>query len=272
VAHSYRDDPETGDFPGERLCGSTGLRYVLEGLDGDRRSLVLPFAAAHEPGEPPRYYTHRVLQDLQCPRLFVLDDQGPGDPARPCWYLGTLPELEVARAVIELVERVARELGAGRLITCGSSKGGWAALYFGCRLGASDAIAGEPQVRLGGSLAQDEHSDILRHVAGDIPVAEVPPMLDQLVFAAYRAAPVPPRTHLFSGRTPYLDYHVRPLADFLDGIGAPSELELSEHSEHVPDLGLRFPAFLRSRLDRLLVADRSDKAEGSPPATAERRR
>jgi pimeloyl-ACP methyl ester carboxylesterase len=271
VGHSYRDDPETGDFPGERSCGSTGLRYVLEGLEGDCGSLVIPFSAAHDPGEPARYYTHRVLRDLPCPRLFVLDDQGPGDPARPCWYLGRLPELEVARAVVELVERVAAELGAGRLITCGSSMGGWAALYFGCRLGASDAIAGEPQVRLGAFLAQETHSEIQCHIAGDIPVAEVPAMLDDLVFAAYRAAPAPPRTHLFSGRTPYLEHDVLPLARFLDGIGAPCELELSDHREHVPDLGVRFPPFLRSRLERLLAGDPFDTEEGRPRATAERR-
>lgn len=268
---SYRHDPETGDFPGERLCASTGLRYVLEGLEGDRRSLVLPFSAAHEPGEPARYYTHRVLRDLPCPRLFVLDDQGPGNPARPCWYLGRLPEVEVARAVLELVERVARELGAGRLITCGSSMGGWAALYFGCRLGATDAIAGEPQVCLGAHLAQEEYFEIERHIAGECPIATVPAMLDDLVFAAYRAAPAPPRTHLFSGRTPYLERDVLPLARFLQGIGTPCEVELSDHLEHVPDLGVRFPPFLRSRLARLLAGDRFDREEGRPRASAERR-
>lgn len=258
MRRGYLDDPETGDFPGERVFdGRAQIKYVLEGPTDDAHALVVSFSAAHAPDEPPRYNGQRILRDFDCPRLYLLDDQGPREPLpRPCWYLGTDRVFDVADSVLEVLERIAGELHLPRrrVVTCGASKGGWAALYFGARFGAGHAIAGEPGTMLGQHLCQDENASIAAHIAGDAS-EESCEFLDGILFEAFRGAGDPPQVHLFSGRTAYYDRHVLPLVAFLEQEDTPCELELGDHTEHVPDLGLNYPVYLRRRLEQLLASD-----------------
>src|SRR3954449_1349242 len=189
MRRGHRDDPETGDFPGERVFGSN-TKYVLQDAGNQAGALMVAFSAAHPPDTPPRYYTHKALWNLPCPRLFVLDDQGPQEPLpRPCWYLGRNRVFDVADSVLALMEAISEELGVPRqrVITCGASKGGWAALYFAARFGAGHVVAGEPQVRLGAHLCQEENESLAAHIAGDAS-EEASEFLDGLVFNALREA------------------------------------------------------------------------------------
>ena len=257
MRRGHRDDPESGTLQGERVfrSGDLELRYLLEGSHERRNVLVVAFSAAHEPSEPPRYYTIKALRALPCPRLFVLDDHGPsGPPARPSWYLGANRRSDVAAAVVELMVAITEELEVApdHVLTCGASKGGWASLYFGARFAAGHVVAGEPQVLLGRHLLGDDTRDIALHVAGgDSP--EDGQYLDALLFDAFRNATNPPRVHLYCGRgSPYYAEHVLPLCRFLDEIGVAHELELGEYSDHVPELGMHFPGYLVSRLTALI--------------------
>jgi hypothetical protein len=252
----YRDDTETGDFPGERVFhASVDVKYVLEEATEHPEALLVAFSAVHTVEETPRYYTHRALRAVPCHRLFVLDDHGPLDPLpRPCWYLGRDRRFDVADSVCELIASIAAELGIDRerLHTCGASKGGWAALYFAARVGAGHAVAGEPQAFLGKHLVQDGTYNVAAHIAGGVAQADSD-FLDEILFDAFRAAARLPDVHLYCGRgSPYLDHDVRPLASFLEQLGAACEVTLGEHANHVPDLGLHFPAYLTSRLAALL--------------------
>lgn len=269
---THLDDPVTGDFPDERVFSAeVDIRYVLQDPAESPPALVVAFSAAHAPDKPPRYYTHKALRKLGCPRLFVLDDQGPPAPmARPSWYLGRNGQLDVADSVLDLMDRTCEELGLPRerVITCGASKGGWAALYFGARFGAGHAIAGEPQVMLGRHLSQEENADVIRHVAGDSS-QETVDFLDSMLFDAFRASPSPPRAHLYTGRTLYYERDVLPLVAFLEERGMPCELEVGDHTEHVPGLGLNFPGYLRPRLGALLQEmRRHDGSSGGAPRAA----
>lgn len=49
----------------------------------------------------------------------------------------------------------------------GSSKGGYAALYFGIKYGAKSIISGAPQYLLGNYLSIPEHKEILKYIMGD---------------------------------------------------------------------------------------------------------
>jgi hypothetical protein len=256
MRRSYRDDPETGAFDGERVFSSrVDLRYLFERATEHPDLLVVAFSAAHERGEPARYYTVRVLRELLCHRLFILDDQGPGAPhPRPSWYLGRDRSSDVAETVTELMREITAELGLerGRVVTCGASKGGWAALYFAARFGAGHVVAGEPQVMLGKHLLQDENLDIARHVAGGAATDDGE-FLDNLLFDAFRHADPLPSVHLFCGRgSLYYERDVRPLSRFLAQHGVPCEVELGDFADHVPDLGIHFPAFLTRQLGALL--------------------
>jgi hypothetical protein len=252
----YRDDPQTGAFPGERRFSShVPLRYVVEEGTGFPGALVVAFSAAAPDGEPQRYYTVRALRSVPCTKLFILDDRGPaGPPRRPCWYLGSNRRLEVADSVCELMASVAMEVGAPRrqVITCGASKGGWAALYFAARFGAGDAVAGEPQVLLGDYLLQEGTYDICSHIAGGVSEDDRL-YLNELLFGALRESEAHPHVHLYCGRgSSYYLAQADALINVLEKLRIPVELELGDYHEHVPDLGRNFPAFLTARLGALL--------------------
>jgi hypothetical protein len=269
----FRDGPAAGTLVGERVYRSGGiaLRYLLEPATEDPTALIVAFAAAHEPEEPPRYYTIRALRGVGCHRLFVLDDQGPPGPfARPSWYLGANRQQDVPGAVLELLETIATELkiGRDRVITCGASKGGWAALYFAARYGAAHAVAGEPQVFLGRHLLQDGTHDIAAHVAGGSSPADGE-YLDALLFNALTEASDRPQIDLYCGRGSfYYQHHVLPLVRFLRETGITFDLTLGDYDNHVPDLGRHFPTFLVQRLRSLIATTGQTSGAGAGPAQA----
>ena len=251
MRRGYRDDVETGGFAGERVfAGRADVRYVLQPAPGASDRLVVALSSAQAPGTPARYRWHRLLADVPCHRLFVLDDHGPGQPLPgPSWYLGPGPPFVVADAVCTLIERVGDELEVerDRTVTLGSSMGGWAALYLGARVGAGDVIAGEPQTRLGDYLCGPAFHHLAEHITGGSAAAERE-LLDRLLFDALRAAAAPPRVHLFCGReSPYLANHIRPLLALLEELGAEHAIELGEGFDH-DDVGRPFSTYLRARL------------------------
>lgn len=268
----HRDDALTGAFPGERVFRShADMRYVLEPATTRPDALIVAFSAAHQPDEPPRYYTTRVLRAVPCHRLFILDDHGPRDAyARPSWYLGQNRSQDVPESVDALIRATAQELNlsADGVLTCGASKGGWAALYFAARFGAAHAVAGEPQAFLGRHLLQDGTWDIAAHIAGDTTPADGE-YLDALLFDALANSPDPPRVHLFCGRrTTYYGHDVLPLTRFLDEQQIQFELSVADYSEHVPDLGVHFPGYLTERLNLLLGPAAAPAPPSWPPDRA----
>jgi pimeloyl-ACP methyl ester carboxylesterase len=255
MRRGYRDDPETGDFPGERVFGSkVDVKYVLQDATDRPDTLVVVFSAAPPAEQPPRYRWHKILSEFPCHRLFVLDDHGPREPLpRPNWYLGRHRSFDAADSICDLIDRTASELGVDRanVITVGSSMGGWAALYFGARAGAGDAVVGEPQTLLGSYLCGPAFHTLAEHIAGGSS-PEDSDFLDAILFDAFRAAASPPHVHLLCGReSPYYERHVQPLVALLDDLEIGYELTLGENSEH-NDMAIQFPPSLRGRLAGLL--------------------
>jgi pimeloyl-ACP methyl ester carboxylesterase len=241
-------------FPGERVfSGAAPIRYLLHPATQRPDTLVVAFAGAHQPGEAAHYHWHRVLAGLPCHRMFLLDDHGcPSPEPGPSWYLGAKGS-GVAGAVHALIQRTAAELGVEpeRTLTAGTSMGGWAALYFGARVGAGHVIAGEPQTRLGDYLCGPAFHPIAEHVAGGSSRRERR-RLDGLLFDAVRAAPAPPHVHVCCGReSSHYERHVLPLLALLTELGAQSELELGDYSDH-EGIASHFPVFLRRCLDEVL--------------------
>ena len=258
---THRDDPETGDFPGERVFASkVDVKYVLHDATDRPDTLVVAFGAASETGKPPHYRWNKVLGDLTCHRLFVLDDHGPRDPLpRPNWYLGQGRGFATPDSICELIDSIAAELRVNRrnVVTVGSSMGGWAALYFGVRVGAGHAIVGEPQTRLGDYLCGPAFHELAEHIAGGSSDDDAE-FLDAILFDAFREADSPPNAQILCGReSPYLELHVRPLAALLDELGLPHQVELVASSEH-PDIAVAFPSFLRARLGEIMSARESE--------------
>lgn len=70
----------------------------------------------------------RTLSRLNCSRLHILDDYAKD--GRGSYYLGADFTFGEERAAEALIQKIIRELSPRKVIYCGSSKGGYAALDF----------------------------------------------------------------------------------------------------------------------------------------------
>lgn len=86
------------------------------------------------------------------------------------YYLGVNKDLSVEASVISLIMFIARQnnISFDHIISCGSSKGGFAALYFGLKYGFGFIIAGAPQYLLGQFLIKRDLHSIAITLAGGI--------------------------------------------------------------------------------------------------------
>ena len=107
----------------------------------------------------PPFEFFRVTSSLSVNRLFVRDLQ-------QCWYHRGVPELgrdidEVAASIGAMIERER----PSRVVVTGNSIGGYAALLFGCLLGADTVIAFSPRTYMGRvrRVAHLEVRGIVRH-------------------------------------------------------------------------------------------------------------
>ena len=89
---------------------------------------MIGFSGFSPAGKPPVYNYVRSMETFTHHRLYVLDDHGPVD-RRCSYYLGTPPHY-VRDDVEALIREQIKILGHPRTVSFGSSKGGWAALYF----------------------------------------------------------------------------------------------------------------------------------------------
>src|SRR5947199_6358004 len=103
---THAEARDTEPYPGERTFEGTraSVRYVLHEASTQPDALVVGFSAQHPPSKTPRYSGIKVLRDIPCHRLYILDDHGPLAPyPRGCWYLGERRSFTVAQAVCELI-------------------------------------------------------------------------------------------------------------------------------------------------------------------------
>lgn len=128
--------------------GNVHLKYIFHRND-ESKDLVIVFSACTRNGVKARYNYMRTLQDIHTNKLFILDDFSPDK--RGCYYLGEYPDFEVESAVTELIQWVCGKISPRKIVMCGSSKGGYAALNFGMENYQIPVtmIVGAPQYHLG---------------------------------------------------------------------------------------------------------------------------
>lgn len=107
----------------------------------------------------------RTLNTVRANKLFILDEKGrPDYPG--AYYLGEHGNYSFKEEIINFIGLTAKRLNVSKIITVGSSKGGWCALYFGFRLHAVSIFAGAPQYYLGDYLDCNFHQRTFEIMTG----------------------------------------------------------------------------------------------------------
>lgn len=138
------------------------VRYLLERHSSE--DLIVVYSAFPVLGERASYNYLAALFSCRANKLFLLDEYGPDGAG--CYYLGENGRFAVRDNVTALIRRVEAETGAKRVFHVGSSKGGWAALYFGLAERDSVILAGGPQYLLGNYLDVCMHP-LYRYITGE---------------------------------------------------------------------------------------------------------
>lgn len=140
------------------------VKYVLK-TNKKSKDLLVVFTSCTKVGQTARYNYVRTLDKYNCNKLFILDDFG--FDSRGAYYLGENKDFAIKDDVKELINEVIKNINTEKNIFIGSSKGGYAALYFGLPIKNSIIITGAPQFKLGNYLDLPGHKNILQYIMGD---------------------------------------------------------------------------------------------------------
>ncbi len=140
------------------------INYLLE-RNKKSRELIIVFSSCTKVGQKARYNYIRTIDEFKCNKLFILDNFG--FDGRGAYYLGEDNNFMIEEDVRSLINKISDEVKPVKEIYIGSSKGGYAALYFGVERKNSYIITGAPQYNLGNYLNLPNHKNILEYIMGD---------------------------------------------------------------------------------------------------------
>lgn len=144
--------------------GDVKVKYILKHKK-KADSLVIVFSACTRHGLKARYNYVKTLNGLSCcNRLYILDDYAKDH--RGSYYMGRDFRFNEETAVEELIKKQISELKPEKIIFCGSSKGGYAALNFGIKFDNSYMVIGGPQYFLA-SYLKNGNEYTLEHILGE---------------------------------------------------------------------------------------------------------
>lgn len=208
------------------------------------KKLLIVFSGFSESNQPAVYNYVRKFNGTNINRLYVLDNFGYDK--RGAYYLGKKNDFFIESAVESLISKISVENGIKKedIITSGSSKGGYAALYFGFKYDYGEIIAGAPQTLLGNYLILSKTYETLRYIGGENK-EEACKYLNSILYDVVknRGNSKQPKIRIHIGKG---DHHykkqVLPFVKYLDENNLSYDLDIADYTEHV-EVGTYFPPF-----------------------------
>jgi len=230
------------------------LKYLFFPHPGARR-LIVVFQAINT---RQAYNYIGTLAGVNAHRLYIKDDYGSDPATRSSYYLGPDRVFSIADQVQRLIAQLTRELGlsAADVITAGSSKGGYAAIYHGLRARAGDVIVGGPQIMLGSYLRSENlrsiRPPILKYLTGsnsDEAAAWLDTVMVDLVKEFSRSRTV---IHFHIGiKEPHYERDALPFFKMANDAGITVIPDLQKYSLH-EHLARFFPNFLKDTANSII--------------------
>lgn len=232
------------------------LKYLfIEKKKSDR--LLVVFSGFPPEGKKGVYNYVLKFRDLNCNKLYILDDFG--NDGKGSYYLGENKNMFIERAVSELIDFVAHgaKIQKDKIMTAGSSKGGYAALYFAFKYGYGTALSGAPQVLLGNYLSHPANSNVMSYICGDIKIDDIN-YLNRVLLDVIKDSEHSPALYLHvSANEHHYKDHMIPLIELLDSKGIKRILDLATYDHH-GEVGRHFPMFARNMIQRKLTGHYDD--------------
>lgn len=223
------------------------LKYIFEKHQSD--VLCIVFSACTRKGIKARYNYIRTLKKYKVNKLFILDDYG--FDSRGAYYLGRDNKFDIEKVVEKLIQKIKCETKAKECIFIGSSKGGYASLYFGMNFNNSKIIVGAPQYFLGEYLKVEANSHVLEYIMGDKSKESID-YLNELLPKKIKNTTNEFNTYIhFSKEEHTYKNHIKYLLNDLKESSKFIETDILHYKEH-NDVGIYFSKYLCKTLDNIL--------------------
>lgn len=225
------------------------LRYMFE-KNPQSESLIVIFSACTRKGITARYNYVRTLSAIGSNKLFILDDFA--EDKRGAYYLGKNLGNEIEQACKALISEMMIKHACKKLLFCGSSKGGWAALNLMCEFPQSVAIIGAPQYRLADYLLAPALEKCQKYVMPELNQKSVDYLNSYLSNKLLKAKEDKHYIYLhYSDSEHTYDEHIKYLLEDLKQFGYAYSLDVKQYSDHW-DVSKYFPDYLIDSIERYM--------------------
>lgn len=244
-------------FPGEKVFqGIHPIKYVFQPSRQKSEYMIIMFSGFPKEGKGPGYQYIQTLQNVDHNKLFILDDHNKNHVSGMTYYLGFNRDHSVEKSVVELIAKISeeRKIKKENIITAGSSKGGYAALYFGFKYGYGHVISGGGQTLLGMFLI-DQHKgtdkeSIHEDIAGKYD--DNKEYLDNLLYDVTRNATIAPNLNIHVGKGDrHYWRHLMPYIEVLKEKGFSYNFDLADYQSHA-ELTIHFPEYLTRTIEQII--------------------
>lgn len=226
------------------------VTYLFE--EGTNKDyLIIIFSAVN----PPKQFSYNyinTLEKLPYNKLFILDNFGE----QGAYYLGENLRLDIETSVMSLINmKMAKyNLRNKDIITVGSSKGGFSALYFGMKYSFGNIIVGGAQTKLGNFLYKECKVENIINYVGINDKVYSREYLNNILYKSINKDNVfIPNVYIHIGTGDHhFKNHITPFIKYLKEQGKENiQLDIKEYNSHD---GLRkyFPIYLCRTLSNLL--------------------
>lgn len=229
------------------------VKYILEKNNCKNDSLIIIFSGCTRIGVSARYNYYRTLKSINANKLFILDNFGYD--GRGAYYLGKDMDFKIQKTVEELIKKTQNELNINESIYVGSSKGGYASLYFGLADKNSKIICGAPQYYLSKYLMGTEYNKnkCLSYIVGTELNDENLKMLDNLLkerIVESKSNNCCVFLH-FSDKENTYKKHIKDLVLELSENKINYKTDIRDYTEH-NEISIYFPTYLKDTITALL--------------------
>lgn len=224
------------------------LKYMF--FPEDSPYLIVTFSGFSRKGAGARYNYIKSFQDIQANKLFILDNYGP-DGVEGSYYLGEKRDFFLDRAVSFLIKNTACERGISKdhIITAGSSKGGYAAIYQALKNNYGYSVVGAPQVYLADYL-QEVKMEYIDYIMGDHGKATQEEMNQLITNFLVPSSQTKFYIHISTEDHHYKN-HILPFTKVLDRYGIFYELDKERYTNH-GDVGEYYKNYAAEKIKEII--------------------
>lgn len=225
------------------FTGECQLKYLF--MPDKRSNILLVIFSGIPTKQTPLYSYVLKIRNIKCNKLYILDNYG--FDFRGSYYLGQNRDFFIERSIHSLIDKIREQSYIDKkcIVCAGSSKGGFASLFFAFKYGYT-AVVGAPQYLLGDYFCSrsPDHNRMMEYISGGTSEDDRA-FLNSILKEEIEKSTFKPQIHIHvSINEHHYEEHIIPLTKKLDEVGIKYNIDLGEYYNH-SDVGNYFPSFLK---------------------------